>query len=93
MGYATMKEKPVIIVNKLGMHARSAALFSKQASQFTSKIEVIKDQMKVNGKSIMELLTIAAVKGAKIIIRTDGSDEEDAINSLVSLVKDGFGER
>jgi phosphocarrier protein len=88
-----MKEKHVIIVNKLGMHARSAALFSKQASQFTSKIEVIKDQMKVNGKSIMELLTIAAVKGAKVIIRTDGNDEEDAINSLVSLVKDGFGER
>jgi phosphocarrier protein HPr len=88
-----MKEEPVIIVNKLGMHARSAALFSKQASQFTSKIEVVKDQMKVNGKSIMELLTIAAVKGAKIIIRTDGNDEEAAVNSLVSLVKDGFGER
>jgi phosphocarrier protein HPr len=93
MGYATMKEEHVIIVNKLGMHARSAALFSKQASRFTSKIEVIKDHMKVNGKSIMELLTIAAVKGAKIIIRTDGSDEEEAIKSLVSLVKDGFGER
>jgi phosphocarrier protein len=93
MDYATMKEEYVIIVNKLGMHARSAALFSKQASSFTSKIEVIKDQMKVNGKSIMELLTIAAVKGAKIIIRTDGTDEEDAIKSLVSLVKDGFGER
>ncbi len=88
-----MREEHVIIVNKLGMHARSAALFSKQASQFTSKIEVVKDQMKVNGKSIMELLTIAAVKGAKIIIRSDGNDEEDAINSLVSLVKDGFGER
>jgi phosphocarrier protein len=88
-----MREEHVIIVNKLGMHARSAALFSKQASQFTSKIEVVKDHMKVNGKSIMELLTIAAVKGAKIIIRSDGNDEEDAINSLVSLVKDGFGER
>ncbi len=88
-----MREEHVIIVNKLGMHARSAALFSKQASQFTSKIEVVKDHMKVNGKSIMELLTIAAVKGAKIIIRSDGKDEEDAINSLVSLVKDGFGER
>lgn len=93
MDYATMREEHVIIVNKLGMHARSAALFSKQASQFTSKIEVVKDHMKVNGKSIMELLTIAAVKGAKIIIRSDGKDEEDAINSLVSLVKDGFGER
>ena len=88
-----MREEHVIIVNKLGMHARPAALFSKQASQFTSKIEVVKDHMKVNGKSIMELLTIAAVKGAKIIIRSDGNDEEDAINSLVSLVKDGFGER
>jgi len=93
MDYAEMKEEHVTIVNRLGMHARSAALFSKQASGFTSKVEVIKDHMKVNGKSIMELLTIAAVKGSKIIIRTEGGDEDDALNTLVSLVKDGFGEQ
>jgi len=88
-----MKEGYVTIVNKLGMHARSAALFSKQASEFSSRVEVIKDHMKVNGKSIMELLTIAAVKGSRIVIRTDGNDEEAAINSLVTLVENGFGEK
>lgn len=88
-----MKEEQVTIVNKLGMHARSAALFSKQASTFSSRVEVIKDHMKVNGKSIMELLTIAAVKGSRIIIRADGTDEVDALSSLSSLVKDGFGEK
>ena len=88
-----MKEEKVIIQNKLGLHARAAAIFSKQASEFTSTIEVIKDHQKVNGKSIMELLTVSAVKGCKIIIRAEGGDEEHAVKTLVSLVKDGFGEQ
>lgn len=93
MDYATMKEENVIIPNKLGLHARAAALFTKQAAAFSSRIEVIKDHMKVNGKSIMELLTIAGVKGSRIVIRVEGSDEDQAIESLVSLVKSGFGEK
>jgi len=88
-----MREENVIIPNKLGLHARAAAIFSKQASEFSSRIEVINNRMKVNGKSIMELLTIAAVKGCNIVIRADGDDEEKAIQALVSLVNNGFGEK
>jgi phosphocarrier protein HPr len=93
MDNGEMKEEKVVIPNKLGIHARAAAIFSKQASEFTSTIEVVKDHMKVNGKSIMELLTIAGVKGCKIVIRANGDDEELALKNLVSLVKDGFGEQ
>lgn len=88
-----MREEIVIIPNKLGLHARAAAIFSKQASEFSSRIEVINNRMRVNGKSIMELLTIAAVKGCNIVIRADGDDEEKAVEALVSLVNDGFGEK
>jgi phosphocarrier protein HPr len=88
-----MKERKMTIPNKLGLHARAAATFSKQASEFSSNIEVIKDHMHVNGKSIMELLTLAAAKGCKIIIRANGEDEKMAIEALTALVKEGFGER
>ena len=58
MDYYTMKEERVVIPNKLGLHARAAAVFSRQASSFISDVQVIKDSMEVNGKSIMELLKI-----------------------------------
>ncbi|HDP24089.1 MAG TPA: HPr family phosphocarrier protein [Deltaproteobacteria bacterium] len=87
-----MKEKRVIIRNTLGLHARSAALFSKRASEFSSRIEVIKDHMIVNGKSIMDLLTLAAAKGCRICIRADGDDEDRAVKTLATLVRKGFGE-
>jgi phosphocarrier protein len=92
MDYAAMKEENVTIPNKLGLHARAAALFTKEASAFSSRIEVIKNNMKANGKSIMELLTIAGVQGSQIVIRVDGDDEDQAIAALVTLVKNGFGE-
>ncbi|HOJ14112.1 MAG TPA: HPr family phosphocarrier protein [Deltaproteobacteria bacterium] len=88
-----MRQRRVTITNKLGLHARAAALFTKQASKFSSKVEVIKDHLRVNGKSIMELLTIAGIQGTEITIRAEGSDEELAVETLVNLVKDGFGER
>lgn len=92
MDYYTMKENKVTIPNKLGLHARAAATFTKQASEFSSNIEVIKDHMHANGKSIMELLTLAAAKGSRIIIRAIGDDESTAIKALTALVKGGFGE-
>lgn len=88
-----MKEESVTIRNKLGLHARAAALFTKQASTFSSRIEVVKNHMRVNGKSIMELLTIAGIQGSEITIRVDGTDEDQAIETLVDLVKNGFGEQ
>ncbi len=87
-----MKEQKVIIPNKLGMHARAAAVFSRQASEFRSNVMVVKDSMEVNGKSIMELLTLAATKGSSIIIKTLGEDENQAIEVLSELVTQGFGE-
>jgi len=87
-----MKEEKVTIPNKLGMHARSAAAFAKLASTFASHVEVEKDSMRANGKSIMELLTVAAAMGSQITVKAAGADEEAAIAALVALVEDGFGE-
>lgn len=87
-----MKEEKVTIPNKLGMHARSAAAFAKLASTFASTIEVEKDSMRANGKSIMELLTVAAAMGSQITVRATGEDEDAAIAALAALVENGFGE-
>lgn len=87
-----MKQEKLIIPNKLGMHARSAASFAKTASEYVSKIEVLKDQVVADGKSIMELLTISAAMGSEITIRTNGADEDDALSALSRLVLEGFGE-
>lgn len=87
-----MKEETIIIPNRLGMHARSAAAFVKLATGFSSAIEVEKDGMRVNGKSIMDLLTIAAAMGTAITVRAHGSDEDPALMALADLVRDGFGE-
>lgn len=92
MGYYKMKEQKVVIQNKLGLHARAAAAFSKQASEFHSDVMVVKDRMEANGKSIMELLTLAAVKGSSIVIKTKGKDESQAIEALADLVNQRFGE-
>ncbi|MFY9397040.1 MAG: HPr family phosphocarrier protein [Desulfomonilia bacterium] len=87
-----MKEKKVTIKNRLGLHARAAAAFSQKASEFRSNVYVVKDHMEVNGKSIMELLTLAAVKGSHIVIKAVGDDEKQAVEALERLVKQGFGE-
>ena len=87
-----MKEEKVTIPNKLGMHARSAAAFAKLAATFASHVEVEKDSMRANGKSIMELLTVAAAMGSQIMVRAAGADEDAALQALVALVEDGFGE-
>ena len=92
MDYYKMKRRRVTIQNTLGLHARAAAAFSRKASEFKSHIVVIKDHMEVNGKSIMELLTLAATKGSDIIIKAIGDDEIQAVETLARLVKQGFGE-
>lgn len=87
-----MIEQTVTIKNKLGLHARAAAAFTKQASAYSSEIEVAMDHISVNGKSILELLTLAAAKGSDITIRVNGHDEALAMQALAGLVDDGFGE-
>lgn len=88
-----MKEAKVVVPNTLGLHARPASLFVKLAEKFKSKITVEKDGMVVNGKSIMSLLMLVAEHGSTLIIKADGPDEDEAIEALVNLVKDGFGEK
>jgi phosphocarrier protein len=85
-------EKEFTITNKNGMHARPAAQFVKQASQFKCEILVEKDDEQVNGKSIMGLMMLAASRGESIKIITDGADAELAMEKLGGLVMSGFGD-
>ncbi|MGA1861590.1 HPr family phosphocarrier protein [Deferribacter thermophilus] len=89
---AGKKEIEVEIVNELGMHARAAAAFVKEAGKYISDVFIEKDGMEVNGKSIMGILMLAAPKGSKIKIKAIGDDADDALNALSSLVKNKFGE-
>ncbi len=81
------------IVNKLGLHARAAALFVKTASRFQSEIFVAKGQNRVNGKSIMGILMLAAAQGSRIIIEAEGPDAPQALEKLGRLVNQGFHEK
>ncbi len=85
-------EKEFTITNKNGMHARPAAQFVKQASQFKCEVLVEKDDEQVNGKSIMGLMMLAAAKGESIKIITDGADAAQAMDALGALVASGFGD-
>jgi phosphocarrier protein HPr len=85
-------ERVVPIVNPLGLHARPAAEFVKVASRFSSDVQVEKDGMVVNGKSIMGVMTLAAECGSAIRIQAEGDDAEAALAALVDLVGRGFDE-
>jgi phosphocarrier protein HPr len=82
----------LLINNKLGLHARAAGKFVETASRFDSDIWLVKGKHKVNGKSIMGILTLAAAKGALVVMEIDGPDEEKALEALKDLVRSGFGE-
>ncbi|HYT05829.1 MAG TPA: HPr family phosphocarrier protein [Gemmatimonadales bacterium] len=85
-------EREARIVNPLGMHARPAAEFVKVASRFKAAVEVRKDDLAVNGKSIMGVMMLAAERGSSLLIKTDGEDAEQAMDALLALVADGFHE-
>ena len=85
-------ERTVRIRNKYGLHARPAAEFVKQAHTFDARVWVRKEDLEVNGKSIMGMMMLAAEQGAEIVIRAAGSDAEDAVDTLSALVDGRFGE-
>ncbi len=87
-----MVEKKVTIRNKLGLHARPAAMLVQEASRFRSEIKILKEDMEVNGKSIMGVMMLAAEEGSEIIIRAEGEDEREAVEKLVELIEAKFGE-
>jgi phosphocarrier protein HPr len=85
-------ERQVTIVNELGLHARPAAAFVKLASRFKAEVSVSRDNMVVNGKSIMGVMTLAAECGSSIFIKTQGDDADAAAAALAELVESGFHE-
>jgi len=87
-----MTERSVTIVNKLGIHARPAAEIVKLASRFRSDITIVRDDLEVNGKSIMGVIMLAAERGATIVLRAEGEDCDAALDALSALVADRFGE-
>lgn len=88
-----MKKKELLIENKLGLHARAAAQIVKSASAYTSKIVLIKDNLEVDGKSIMGIMMLAAAKGSTVLVHAQGDDEDKALAGLEKLFKDKFGEK
>ncbi len=87
-----MQQQDIIIINKLGLHARAAAKFVSLASEFDCEIGLIKDNNTVNGKSIMGIMMLAACKGTTLTITASGSDEADAIQKLKLLIDNRFDE-
>ena len=87
-----MAERSVQIVNRNGMHARPAAEIVKAASRFKSDITIVRDDLEVNGKSIMGVMMLAAEYGATLYLRAYGPDEDEAVNTLANLVANKFGE-
>ncbi len=87
-----MIEQSVTIVNKLGLHARAAAKLVTCASQFDSRVQLDYNGQRVNGKSIMGVMMLAAAKGAELLLRVEGEDEAEAAEALVTLITNRFGE-
>jgi len=87
-----MAERSVQIVNKHGLHARPAAEMVKAASKFKSDITISRDDLEVNGKSIMGVMMLAAEYGATITLKASGPDADDALDALSALVASRFGE-
>jgi phosphotransferase system HPr (HPr) family protein len=87
-----MQELNITIRNKVGLHARPAALFVKAAKGFKSKILVSKDNRVADAKSILNVLTLGAGQGANVTLRAEGEDEALAIEALKDLIESNFGE-
>jgi len=85
-------EKKIQVVNRLGLHARPAAMVVQKASRFKSEIRLVKDEFEVNAKSIMSVMMLAAEKGSFIIIKAWGEDESVAVEEIAKLFEGKFGE-
>jgi phosphocarrier protein len=87
-----MLTKDFLIVNKLGLHARASALFVKTASRFASEVKLARDDIEVNGKSIMGIMMLAASKGTTVSLTLEGADEAEALQAIGEMITNGFGE-
>ena len=87
-----MQQREVEIPNKLGLHARASAKLTQVAGQFKSNVWVSRNGRRVNAKSIMGVMMLAAPQGAKILVETDGPDEDQALQAVTQLIAGRFGE-
>ncbi len=87
-----MQQTDVLIKNKLGLHARASAKLSQLASQFPCEVWLSRNGRRVNGKSIMGVMMLAAAKGTTIAVETSGEREEEAMGAIRALIDDFFGE-
>jgi phosphocarrier protein HPr len=88
-----MLKKKITVKNKLGLHARAAVKFVNMANRFGSSVKIEKDGAEIDGKSILGILTLAAVKGSQITLTVSGKDEASALEALVALINDKFQEK
>ena len=87
-----MLQQELEIVNRLGLHARASVKLTQTAGQFVSEVWLSRNGKRVNAKSIMGVMMLAAAKGSRVTIETDGADEEAAMQALLALIADRFGE-
>jgi phosphocarrier protein len=87
-----MLQREVEIINKLGLHARASAKLTQTAGRFESAVWLSRNGRRVNAKSIMGVMMLAAAKGSTVIVETDGPDEEQALSALSRLIAERFGE-
>ncbi|SBT18609.1 HPr-like protein Crh [Marinomonas gallaica] len=87
-----MLEQSVEIINKLGLHARAAGKLVETTTRFNSDITIEKEGRNVDGKSIMAMMMLAAAKGTTINVKINGDDEDAAMEAVVALINDRFGE-
>jgi phosphotransferase system HPr (HPr) family protein len=88
-----MIEREILIRNKLGLHARAAVKFVNLANRYSASVQVIKDDTEIDGKSILGILTLAAVQGSSVVLRISGKDQDESMKALTALIKDKFGEK
>lgn len=87
-----MTSRTARIVNKLGLHARPSAQLVSVAAKFESEIFITRGELRINAKSIMGVMMLAAEKGSELLIEADGPDAEAAVNAVTELIQTGFGE-
>lgn len=87
-----MYEKEVTIINKLGLHARAAAKLVNVATKYSSQIEIEKDGQRVNGKSIMGVMMLAASQGSNILLLAEGDDATESLDDMAQLINNYFDE-
>jgi phosphocarrier protein HPr len=87
-----MQQREIEIVNKLGLHARASAKLTQLAAKYQCEVSLARNGRKVNAKSIMGVMMLAAGKGSRIVLETDGPDESEAMDAIAVLIGDCFGE-